>query len=121
MPNASPAAASFFSRLFAPELRAWRGEHRLGVVFWGYGVLASFGLILVLGAAIILGQLALQQMLLVVGALYTGWILVAIWRCAARAHPYWSVLARSLTIAWALNSLLVLLFLQLELLRRYLG
>jgi hypothetical protein len=113
--------AAFLSRLFAPEIRAWRGEHRLGVVFWGYGVLASSGLILVLGAAIVLGQVALQQILLVAGALYTGWILVAIWRCAGRAHPYGGGLARSLTIAWALNSALVLLFLQLDLLRRYLG
>ena len=44
-------------------------------------------------------------------AIYTGWILVSVWRCAENieGRPYdydpvlWTSLARSLTVAWAIN------------------
>ncbi len=108
-------AAPFLARLFAAERRAWRGEMALWRVFWGYGVLASSALIALFASAISLGQRALQQGLILVFAGYTVWILVAIWRCAPNALPYWGNLARWLTMAWALNAAFVLAFLQLDL------
>lgn len=112
---------SFLSRLFEPERTAWRGGARLATVFWGYGVLASSVLIVLHTTALMLRQVALQEVLIVTSALYTVWVLIAIWRCSSHAHPYWGTLARSLTVAWALNSGLVLVFLQIELLVRTLG
>jgi hypothetical protein len=104
---------------FAPELRAWRGQMPLPVVFWGYGVATSLGLALLHASALERGDVGVQQLLIVVSAAYTAWILVAIWRCAATAAPFWGSLARWLTVAWGLNTTLVLFFLQIELLFRY--
>ncbi len=109
------------ARLFEPEAAAWRGEAGLATVFWGYGVFGSSVLVVLHATALMLRQVALQEVLIVASALYTVWILVAIWRCSARAHPYWGTLARWLTVAWALNGGLVLAFLQLDLLGRVLG
>jgi hypothetical protein len=103
---------------FAPERRAWRGEAPLPLVFWGYGVIASACLAGLYAAAVFGQRLVQQQVLLIVFAAYTAWILVAVWRCAARADPFWGVPARWLTVAWAGNTALVLLFLQLDLLIR---
>jgi hypothetical protein len=100
---------------------AWRGKLDLATVFWGYGVLASSALVVLHATTLLLRQVAFQQVLIVVSGLYTMWILVAIWRCAAGAHPYWGTLARWLTIAWALNTGFVLAFLQIELIVRTLG
>ena len=108
-------------RFFGPEAAAWRGEFDLATVFWGYGVLGSSVLIILHATALILRQIALQEALIAASALYTVWIVVAIWRCSSRAHPYWGTLARWLTVAWALNSGLVLAFLQVDLLVRVLG
>ena len=77
------------ARFFEPEASAWRGETDLGTVFWAYGVLGSLALIVLHATALILRQVALQEVLIVGSALYTVWILIAIWRCASRAHPYW--------------------------------
>jgi len=112
---------SILQRLFGPELRAWRGERGLAVVFWGYGVFASLLLILLHATALQRDQRAVQQAMIVISGLYTAWILVAIWRCARNAAPHWAVLARWLTVAWALNAAMVLLFLQIELLIRLWG
>jgi hypothetical protein len=47
------------------------------------------------------------------GAIYTVWILVSIWRCAGNIdspaplgvpRDVWSMLARRLTVAWAINA-----------------
>ncbi|MFV0359734.1 hypothetical protein [Tropicimonas sp.] len=108
-------------RFLEPEARVWHGESRLATVFWGYGVLVSTGLILQYIVASMNGRTGLEQALIPVGAIYTMWILVAIWRNSANAHPYWGTLARWLTVVWALNSIFVLSFLQLELLVRYAG
>ncbi len=110
---------SILARFFGPELRAWRGEMSLPVVFWGYGVAVSSVFGILHATALDLGQLAFQQTLIVLSALYTIWILVAIWRCSANAVPFWGNLARWLTVAWGLNSAFVLFFLQIGLLARY--
>jgi hypothetical protein len=112
-------AHSALSLFFAPELRAWRGEHSLRVVFWQYGVATGLGLIAFHAVALDLGLRALEQVLIVVSAGYTAWLLVAIWRCASNAGPVWRDLARFLTIAWGLNTGIVLFFLQIELLLQH--
>lgn len=110
---------SLFSLFFAPELRAWQGRMSLPTVFWGYGVAMSMALAILHATALDAGQLAFQQALILISAAYTVWILVAIWRCAPNASPFWGTLARWLTVAWGLNTALVLFFLQLELMLRY--
>jgi hypothetical protein len=107
---------SLLTTFFAPELRAWQGQTALPVVFWGYGVITSAVLAILQATAIESGQLAFQQVLILASAAYTVWILVAIWRCAVNASPFWGTLARLLTVAWGLNTGFVLLFLQLDLL-----
>lgn len=111
----------FMLILFEPELRAWQGRAPLVRVFWLYGVLTSIGIAIFYLLAAEAGRPGLQQGLLIVLAAYTVWILVAVWRCAESAPPPWRALARSLTVAWALNTILVTGFLQLDLIARRLG
>lgn len=97
------------------ELRRYRhGEGPLWKLYWIYGVLLS-----TLGGAFILAatlQRALPvpvlALLLAVALVYTGAILVGIWRCAFNitGDPFdidreaWGWIARVLTIGWALNA-----------------
>ena len=113
--------ASAVLAIFATELRAWHGREPLCKVFWGYGVLASAILALFYVLAVHQERVIVQQILLVLFAGYTGWILIAVWRCAENSDTLWRTLARSLTVAWAANTVLVLAFLQLDLLATYLG
>lgn len=109
----------FVARLMAPELRAWRGRQPLWVVFWLYGVGVSTALMALYGAAIVTGDTVLRQILLLCFAPYTGWLLVAIWRCADNSSmQVWGLLARFLTVAWALNAALIVTFLELDLFQR---
>jgi hypothetical protein len=110
----------WLSLFLAPELRAWRGEMALWKVYWGYGVFASALLAVLLFGALRHQQLWLQQGLLAVLLLYTIWILISVWRCAQHAHPRWRFFARLSTIVWAGNALMVLGFLELDLLARLL-
>lgn len=121
MPDPASQPTPLLSRFFAPELRAWHGQQRLSVVFWGHGIVGSSGLVLLHAVALGRDQRLLQQVLIVGSALYTAWILVAIWRCSGNADPFWGTLARWLTVAWAINCTLVLAFLQLDLAIRYAG
>lgn len=114
------STARFLAAFFEPELRAWRGEAPLAKVFWIYGVCVSIVLILLYIPAIYGDRLAAQQVMLLFFAGYTVWILVSVWRCAANAHSFWGLLAQWLTVAWAGNATLVLAFLQLDLIGRYL-
>ena len=109
----------FLARFFDPEIRAWRGEMPLAVVFWGHGVLASCVLAVLHARTLDRGQLLFQQALIFLSVLYTWWILFVIWRCAENAAPFWGTMARWLTVAWGLNTALVLVFLQFDLLVRY--
>jgi hypothetical protein len=106
--------------LFEPEIRAWQGRVPLGRVFWVYGVLTSAGLAIVYLLALAAGRRDAQQALILIFVAYTFWILVAVWRCAGPAPPGLRGLARSLTVAWAANTLLVAGFLQLDLIAGYL-
>lgn len=90
----------------------------LARVFWLYGVIPSnllwaFTLYLILvsadTAAISLGFLVLL--------VYTTWIVLAVWRTADNVRkPVYGMMARWLTAAWALNTVLMVGFLQLDLL-----
>lgn len=91
----------------------------LSIVFWGYGVAISMALAILYATALDAGQLAFQQGLILISAAYTVWILVAIWRCAPNASPFWAILAKWLTVSWGLNTAFVLFFLQIELVLRY--
>lgn len=108
-------ARPFLARLVAPELTAFRGEAPLARVFWLHGVAASSWLIALNVLVVGEGDWKLMQALILIDLGYTAWILAAIWRCSANAHPWWGALARWLTVAWGLNTLFVLLFVELEL------
>lgn len=99
----------------AAELRHyWHGEGPLWKLYWIYGVLLS-----TVGGATIAGA-ALQRavpvpmlvLLLAVALVYTGYILVSIWRSAfnIESDPLgidreaWGWIARVLTFGWALNA-----------------
>jgi hypothetical protein len=112
----------FILDFFKSEVKSWRGEQPLWKVFWGYGVFTS-GIIAVFYAFAFYGDdVALQQALLACFAAYTFWILVSIWRCAKNTEEkIWEVFARLLTVAWAGNTIMVLIVLQLDLIKRYFG
>jgi hypothetical protein len=117
----SSKVIKFASVFFAAEIRAWRGEEPLWKVFWVYGVATSVMIVVLYVVAFYDGHMALRQILLPCFATYTAWILVSVWRCADNTEEkLWSTLARFLTLAWAGNTILVLTFLQLNLLRIYL-
>jgi hypothetical protein len=73
------------------------------------------GLAIVIAAAGLEHWVALSGLIAIVIGLviYTGWIQVSVWRCAdnIEGRPFgldptmWSSLARSLTVAWAINVL----------------
>ncbi len=108
--------------LLAPEIRAWRGEQPLWKVFWVYGVAASCAIAALYFGAMAAGHTLLRQFLLVVLAAYTSWIVVSVWRCADNTTEHiWGTLARFLTVAWAANALLVVTFLELDLVGTLVG
>jgi hypothetical protein len=107
--------------LFEPEWRAFTGRAGLGRVFWVYGVLVSSGLALLYLLAREAQRVDVQQLLLVLMLLYTGLIPVAVWRCAGPAAQPWGQVVRALTAAWALNAVLLIGFLQIDLVAAWLG
>jgi len=111
---------AFVAAFFAPELRAWRGEQPLWKVFWVYGVATISVLIVLYVLGFYLDRVALRQVLLPCFAGYTAWILVSVWRCANNTQEkFWGMLARMLTVAWACNATMVVVFIQLNLITRY--
>lgn len=93
----------------------WRGKGPLWKIYWLYGVLLSVVLTGVIATAGLQHWVALPGLILMVAglAIYTGWILISVWRCAENieGRPFgydpsmWTSLARSLTVAWAINVL----------------
>lgn len=107
---------------FGFVLRIWRGQAPLATVFWLYGVLGTAALGALFWRAQVQGNLVGQQGLLLLAAIYTVWILGAIWRSAWRAgHDYFHGSARALTIAWAINAVLLLGGAEVELVGRWLS
>lgn len=109
------------ARLFSAEIEMWHGKAPLGRVFWGHGVVLSNFLLGFYGATIYFPQPLAEQFLLIGLGLYTLWILVAIWRSAARDNTILSLLARMLTVAWAANITMILLFREMELMMLFFG
>jgi hypothetical protein len=107
---------AFTLAAFQPQVRAWRGEAPLWETFWIQGVSVSALLGLSFVAALLNHSTGVARALLLVLVAYTGWVVVAIWRCAERAESSrWSVMAQALSIAWALNTLLLSAFLAITL------
>lgn len=98
----------------------WRGHGPLWKAYWLYGVLGSNVLTIILFWLIQRGPHGTfwSQVVLLLLAAYTVWIVVSVWRCADNVEtPLYGHMARALTVAWAINALLVLGFLELELLQ----
>lgn len=98
----------------------WRGHGPLWKVYWLYGVLGSNLLALILFLLMQRGAIdsVWFQLVLLLLAAYTVWIVVAVWRCAFNvANSMYGHMARALTVAWAINALMVLGFLELEFLQ----
>lgn len=114
-PKPAKALQVLLARLFTNEIRAWKGNAPLSKVFWCDGVLTSSILTLLYATTIQLSQLIAEQVLLIGFGLYTIWILVSIWRCSLAIDTFWAMLTRFLTIAWAANVALILLFRQFDL------
>ena len=86
----------------------WEGKGPLWKFYWFYGVLLSLVLAAIVATAGLRHWVSLPVLIaMVVGlAIYTGWILVSVWRCAdnIEGHPLglepdvWSSLARALTV-----------------------
>jgi hypothetical protein len=79
-------------------LRVWRGEERLWVVFWLYGILLPFGFSLVLE---VIPAALLGRFLITPQELFACWtilyfiLLVPLWRCAKNVtHSIWTPLVR---------------------------
>lgn len=88
-----------------------RGRTRLWVVFWIWGVLLSH----LLFGGIVLAYAQVDHMtlglLLASFLVYTAWITRTIWVDADNTtSPLFSAIARYLTVAWALNAVLVAIF-----------
>jgi hypothetical protein len=112
--------SKFVAEFFAAELRVWRGEQPLWKVFWVYGVATSGVLITFYIIAFYVDHVALRQVLLLCFAPYTAWILVSVWRCANNTEErIWGLFARLLTVAWAGNTILTVVFIQFNLITRY--
>jgi ABC-type sugar transport system permease subunit len=98
----------------------WRGHGPLWKAYWLYGVFGSNVLaltLLLLMQRSALGSAWFQLVLLLLAA-YTVWIVVAVWRCAFNVeNPLYGHMARALTVAWAINALMVLGFLELQFLQ----
>jgi hypothetical protein len=115
-----PRANHFVARFFAPELSAWRGQQPLWKVFWLYGVAVSGALVAIYVFAFLIEQVVLRQILVLCFAPYTAWILVSIWRCSSNTREqFWGMLARFLTVAWACNTILIVVFIEMNLITHY--
>ncbi|EKM95339.1 transmembrane protein [Stutzerimonas degradans] len=88
----------------------------LGVVFWIYGVIPSQ---ILWGMALFayFNGASLATNLLMFGLIlgYTAWIIMEIWLCADNVrNKLYGDMARLLTAAWAINSVLLVFFLVVQ-------
>lgn len=89
-----------------------RHDSPLWLVFWVWGVLASQALFGLTFASFHYVSTPTFGLVLLGFLAYTVWILVAIWRHAANVRKAtYGEIARYLTVAWAINSFLVSVFL----------
>ena len=101
--------------------RNWSGRGSLAAVFWGYGLAGTALQGMLYWLLMAQGNLLGQQILLLILGIYTVWVLGSIWRCAKLCDVnYFHGSARALTVAWAINAVLLGGFLELDLLARFL-
>jgi len=113
-------AVAFIASFFDTEIRAWRGEVALHKVLWVYGVIGGGVMVISYGAALYARRVELQQVLLLCIAGYMVWFLVSVWRCAEETqNAYWGLLARQMTVVWALTAIMVLFFLEVDVAVRF--
>ena len=94
------------------------GEGQLWKVFWLYGVIPSNILVAAILLLLWLDRATdVISLLLVLLLLYTTWIVISVWNCShnVKVENYYGVLARWLTVAWALNTVFFVIFLGLDL------
>ena len=88
---------------------------RLSRVFWLYGVLPSNLLWAVALWSYLHGSRAITATLFALLLLFTAWIIPTVWRAAPTAgQPGLGMAARGLTVAWGLNTVLLVFFLTLQ-------
>lgn len=115
-------AFDFVLAFLEPEIKSWRGEQPLGMVFWGYGAAISSCLDILYALGIYGDRLTLEQALVPCIAAHTVWVLVSLWRSTrTMVNTLWGVLARQIAVVWAGGTILVLTFLQLDLVENYLN
>ncbi len=90
-------------------------QNRLWKTFWIYGVLGShilWGILaILLWGADVTSKIVIYPLILII-LLYTAWICRGIFTAAADAqNELHGIIAQNLTVAWAINSVLVSLFL----------
>ncbi len=100
-----------------PFTRYLFGEGPLWKVFWLYGVVPSN---LLLATILVMlksdSRNSVLYALLAVLVIYTAWIVTAVWRCADNVRTVqYGIIARWLTVAWAINTLFFTLFVGLDL------
>lgn len=99
-----------------PTQGSKQSRSRLWRVFWLQGVIPSNVLWAVALWALAKGMTPLMLGMFAVLLVYTGWIIPAVWRAAPSAdNPNYGMAARGLTVAWGLNTVLVIFFLILQL------
>lgn len=105
--------------MLASAMTRFTDRQPLWKVFWLYGVLpGNLWWIAVLAMLLDAQWPGATRALLVLLLGYTAWIVMAVWRAAPNARdPRYGVLARALTVVWAINTVLLVLFLELQLLR----
>lgn len=99
-------------------------EHSpLWKVFWLYGVIPSNLLWLAVAWLVDHHQLPGATLgLLGFLLIYTAWIVVAVWKAAPNVKdPRYGVMAQALTVAWAINTVMIVFFLGLQLVRTLVG
>ncbi len=85
-------------------------------IFWFYGVIPS-NLLWAVSLAVYFSGAALATVILMFSVLlaYTLWIICEIWHCSGNVkNPTHGEIARVLTAAWAINTLLLVSFLLLQ-------
>ena len=102
-----------------PTLIRWIDRTPLWRVFWLYGVLPSnllwIAVLWMMSAGAFVG---IARVVLILLLLYTAWIIMAVWHTAPSAvDRRFGVLAKALTVVWAINTVLLVFFLEVQLLR----
>lgn len=85
-------------------------------IFWFYGVIPS-NILWAVTLAVYFSGAALSTVVLMFAVLlgYTAWIIGEIWHCSDHVkNPSHGEIARFLTAAWAINTLLLVSFLLLQ-------